>query len=105
MAEAVHRFTTWSTHNRPRRATCAYEGCPHNPQDLLLLLFFSLLVINKEKTGAASWSTDGASGTHEKGGARVERSVRTLYGDEQRLLRIRGDLRICAAPRVWKGLS
>ncbi len=105
MAEAVHRLTTWSTHSQPHRTTCADEVYPHNPQDLLLLLFLSLLVINKEKTGAASWRVDGASGRHEKGGARVERLVRTLYGDEQRLVRIRGGDRVCAAPRVWKGLS
>ena len=105
MGEAVHRLPTWSTHSQPHRATCADELYPHNPQDLLLLLFFSLLVINKEKTGVASWGVAGASGTHEKGGARMEPLVRTLYGDEQRLVRIRGGVRVCAAPRVRKGLS
>src|ERR1044072_4218843 len=51
---SVHRSHTWFIHSHTPATTCADERCPHNPQDLLLLLFFSLHFINNEKTGAAS---------------------------------------------------
>lgn len=105
MGRVVHRLHPGSTHRARYVATCGYETYPHNPQDLLLLLFFSLEVINKEKTGAVSLRASGASPRRSDGRARMSGLVRTLYGDEQRLVRLRGDVRSLAAPRVWKGLS
>jgi hypothetical protein len=86
-------------------ATCGSEGYPHNPQHLLLRLFLSSKVVNKEKTGGACARTRASrSGSIEAWG-RLERRSRTLYGDEQRMLFLEAASAPSVTPRGWKGIS
>jgi hypothetical protein len=48
---SIHRSHRVVLHSSPRRWTWADELHPHNPQDLLLSLFCSLLHINRKETG------------------------------------------------------
>jgi hypothetical protein len=61
--------------------------------------------ITKKKQGCACARTRASRSRSQKGRGRLERRSRTLYGDEQRLVFLRGGLRKLATPRVWKGLS
>ena len=102
----VHRSDTRFIHSPTRGATWADERCPHNPQDLLLLLFFSLKFINKKKTGVASQQATSRPRPAETTLPRVPGSVRTPYGGGLRRKPSRLGTRVRTARcSVWKGQS
>src|ERR1044072_9798527 len=101
---AVHRSDTRFMHRATLATTCADERCPHNPQGLLLLLFFSLLFINKQKTGDASQRATKRPRTAETTEPRVPRSAGKPYGDGLRRELFRGGPRPLAARCcLWNG--
>jgi hypothetical protein len=104
-ARVVPEFSPGSIPRARTVATCGCEGYPHNPQHLLLRLFLSSKVVNKEKTGGAGARTHASrSGSIEAWG-RLERRSRTLYGDEQRMLFLEAASAPSVTPRGWKGIS
>lgn len=84
-----------------RRADVRVIHTIHSPY---YYYWFSLLrVINKEKAGGACARTHASRSGSQEGRTRVERSNRTLYGDEQRLCFLEAASADRVTPRVWKG--